>query len=185
MPTYTVPEVPGSKRTSDRPYTHALVGRVDVAAARRAAVSAGWDESDRTNYAFYRKLHDVGVGGVWSHTRGYEHKVDQRDYDGAKKIIDAHPTLDGYLLARREDRLNQLNEKYGATSQAGPLVVLQWSMSAANAAKAEGTWRSQRGYIAVRVVECVPVEKKAKKAPALVGEPGGSAPWGDNSKHLD
>lgn len=99
--TYTVTQVPGSKRTSERPYTHAVIARHNVALERARAKARG-----------------------------------------------------------EEFTVAWIDETYGAVQISEPYVA-QWSMSAANAAKAAQTLRGRQHLCDVQVVECTPLTKDA------------------------
>ena len=53
--TYTCPAVPGSKRTSHRPYTHAVVGRYNCAQARINVANKAWTDQDAKNYGYAKR----------------------------------------------------------------------------------------------------------------------------------
>lgn len=162
--TYTVPEVPGSTRTSERPYTHAIVGRRDgrcTAAGVEARMATEepknrkwdakhWDDCQRGSVAVEGQLYR-NFNGCMVEARAAVIKIDA-------DFIAANPDRAAYIekmAAERADYLAKLK-----ASEPGPLVVLRWSMSFKNAFNALGSEAAH--HSSVRVVECVAVEKKAK-----------------------
>lgn len=152
MATYTVPQVPGSKRTSPRPYTHAVIGRRDLARERAHVTSTTFVELDRKNYDHHRHIVAVGVGGVWSRSRsGHGYVVTREMFDTATAAVSGCDTPEKYVAKLADFRLTSINR--AGKGPAGQLEVLSWSMSAASAEKAAA--RHRRWFIDVRVVPCV------------------------------
>lgn len=164
--TFIVAEVPGAKRTSVRVYTHAIIGRRDP---RASAVHYASDL--RVNEARYRR-HDAKhwddeqrasiavIGQPYVNHNNYVVPAKDYNIEFGQRFIAEHPVRAAYIaggVAKRQEHLEEL--KLGT---AGPLVVLQWSMSRRNAEKAVGTWCSHNSE--VRVVECHPAPSKAAKA---------------------
>lgn len=147
--TYTVPEVPGSSRTSHRPYTHAVVGRRNLARERQQAADPA-THNDLNNWQFYQKVLRVGLGGVWSERHGYT--VDQSMLDNAKRATEGCETVNDYVAKQIEWRLARINEV--GTGPAGELQVLQWSMGVENARKGITATRRE-WYVNLAVVACV------------------------------
>lgn len=162
--TYTVPEVPGSKRASARSYTHAIIGRRDgrcSAVAYEADLKANeskhhkwdakhWDDRQRESVAV--------VGQLYRNHNGY--MVEARDYNVrlGSEFIAKNPDRAAYIEAKSAERLAHLAMLKASTP--GELEVLQWSMSLANAMKSVSS--KQAHHSDVRVVACVPVVKAAK-----------------------
>lgn len=152
---FTVPQVPGSSRSSKRAYTHAVICQFD--AERYAAdlpnrLSA--IETNRTladDLRYHTKVRAVGVGGVWSELGS---KVDQRQFDSAIKVLaERGDTLDLRIV-------NAKNTEKARTARSlaqdqGNYSVLQWSQSAANAQKSIGSWDKPGAYL--KNVHVVPV----------------------------
>lgn len=162
--TYTVPEVPGSKRTSERPYTHAVIGRRDprMSAIHRAAdlarSEAKYKKWDGKHWDDYQRASVAVVGQQYLNHNNFW--VEARDYNVelGQKFIEANPTRQGYIDSKSAERFAAVEAMKAGTP--GDLHVLQWSMSLQNAMKAVGTHTKHNSD--VRVVECVPVAKKAR-----------------------
>lgn len=163
---FTVLEVPGSKRASARPYTHAIIGRRD---GRCSAVAMEADLAenelkyvrwDAKNWDDWKRAADASVGQLYRNHNGF--MVEAKDCTvriGAEFIV-ANPDREAYVAgeaAKRQATLNELR-----ASEPGELTVLQWSMSIQNALKAVGAYRTHHSD--VRVVECVPAAKAKKPA---------------------
>lgn len=157
---YTVPQVPGSTRTSERPYTHAVVGARNLVLARAqvpeyAEYMAGDTFDTRTRQV------QTGAGNSYLYKsqagsgRPFMVKVSQEDFDKAVAFLAEHPDRAAYLAQDIAKRLALIG-----TADEGPLMVLQWSMSHKNALAKVG--EHSKYHSSVRVVECVPIEKKAK-----------------------
>lgn len=162
--TYTVPEVPGSKRSSERPYTHAIIGRRDGRCSAVAMEATRAVEEPKNRKWDAKRWDDCQRGSVAVAGQLY------RNHNGC--MVEARESIieiDVGFMAENPDRAAYI-EKMAAERAAylaklkdstpGPLEVLQWSMSLNNAMKATGTMR--RHHSEVRVVACVPLEKKAK-----------------------
>jgi len=126
---YTVPQVPGSSRKSDRPYTHAIIGRRNVAAALKVCGSTVWLKCHGTTFDYLARTAPAKVAGV---------------------------TREAFIAQCVADARADLVRRHGP-GDAGEFEVLQWSMSAKNAAAKLSFWSDH--YVDVRVVECVPVVK--------------------------
>lgn len=164
--TYTVPEVPGSKRGSERPYTHAIIGRRDgrcTAAAMEATRAVEepknrkwdakhWDDCQRGSVAV--------AGQLYRNHNGYMVEARQAIIEIDAEFMAANPDRAAYIEKMAAERAAYLAKLKAST--AGPLEVLQWSMSLSNAMKAVGAKCAHHSD--VRVVACVPVEKKTKAA---------------------
>ncbi|MGW8422795.1 hypothetical protein [Comamonas sp. HJ-2] len=167
--TYTVPEVPGSKRSSARAYTHAIVGCVNAEQRRLDAKS----EEARKNHAKHWSYHAEGAQmkeGDLIHVQSYKpwsYPVTQERVDQHVAFMKENPTQDAYVQKSVDAQLKRINDAYGE-GPAGPLDVLQWSQSAANAQKGLSSWK---GLLGVRVVECVPVVKPARKSKRVESSP--------------
>jgi hypothetical protein len=165
---FTVPEVPGSGRSSERPYSHAIVGRYNphlVAAkarathAKNAAQSRRWDAK---NWNDWKRSSEATVGQLYRNHNGF--MVEAKDYEVriGKEFMAKYPTLESYLAhleSEHQGRLAALD-----AGQIGELQVLQWSMSHKNAVKAAGSFADT--YSDLRVVEVVEATKPAHKAKA-------------------
>lgn len=167
--TFTVLEVPGSKRASARPYSHAIIGRRDgrcsavAMAADLAENESKYVRWDAKNWDDWKRAAEATVGQLYRNHNGF--MVEAKDYTvrTGSEFIASNPDREAYMAgeaAKRQSTLDNLR-----VAEPGELAVLQWSMSMQNALKAAGTYRTHHSD--VRVVECVPVVK-AKKAAELV-----------------
>lgn len=159
--TYTVPEVAGSKRQSARPYTHAVVGYYD--AARVVATWRAGHEANRArdtrwetkSWNDWKRLAAVNAGDMYVNHNGYRVAASQGSIDIAKGFMAKHPTLEAYLTHLEADFNAQIEHTLAKGN--GPVTVLRWSMSLANASK--GFSEFERSNSGLRVVSCVPVTK--------------------------
>lgn len=168
--TYTVPEVPGSKRSSARAYTHAIVGRVNAAARRAAVQSEANREQHIKSWNWHAKEGAMKVGDLIHYTATYKPwsvPMTKERLDEHLEFLAKYPTAEDFVQQRIAANLARINEVYGEGDE-GPLEVLQWSQSAANAQKGLSSWKALLG---VRVVECVPVVKPARKSKRVESSP--------------
>jgi len=156
--TFTVPQVPGSKRASERPYTHAVIGRRD---SRCSAVTYAADlaANERKHQRWDGKLWDdekraseATVGQLYRNHNNFMVEASARVVEVAIKFIGENPDRQAYIDRMSAERQAHLEELKAGT--AGELVVLQWSMSQANALKSTGTWCNHHSDVSV--VPCVP-----------------------------
>lgn len=126
--TFTFTTVDGitATRTSARPYSHVVVGRVDNVRAR-AGIEANRDLY-ASNWCYWKTIVAVPVGEL--PPDGYS-RVTQEQLDKARATLDRYPTEQAYVDAEVATRLAEIGE-----GDAGPLTVLQWSMSVSSARRA-------------------------------------------------
>ncbi len=159
--TYTVPEVPGSKRTSARPYTFAVIGYSDV--TRSVARLRARNEAERTktlrylkqNWESWNRQANAAPGTTYVNHNGYLVTAKEPYIDIAKGFIERNPSLEAYIA--NTDAESEANLASIAAKGDGPLEVLRWSSSKANAEK--GLYEFQDWYSDLRVVPCIPVVK--------------------------
>lgn len=164
--TFTVIEVPGSKRASARPYTHAIIGRRDgrcsavAMAADLAENEVKYVRWDAKNWDDWKRAAEATVGQLYRNHNGC--MVEAKDYTVriGSEFIAENPDREAYIAGKASERQTTLDNL--RASEPGELAVLQWSMSMQNALKAVGTYRTHHSD--VRVVECVPVVKNTKLA---------------------
>lgn len=153
--TYHVPGFAGT-RTSERPYTHALVGVRNLKAGREMLVQV--QEQDKRDHAYYAKVAAMQPGELnrfVSNGRAMSYTVNATDVAKARDVIEKYGTnAEAYAKARAAERLAAYVKLHGTEDFSAPLV-LQWSMSMANAAKAISSWQ-KRGFYAVHIAECQP-----------------------------
>lgn len=156
---YTVLEVPGSKRSSQRPYTHAIVGRsfptlLAIHSEREHKANArkriAWE---RKHWADEKRLSECPSGGTYINHNNFRTTASDALIQIGKDFIAKYPTPESYI-----DHLEREFQDYIAKLKAmpvGELSVLQWSMSHSNAFKGQSKW--VKSHADVRVVECFPV----------------------------
>lgn len=155
--TYTVLAVPGSKRQSARPYTHAVIGFFDaerVVRNLRAEHEANRARDRRWNTKNYESEQRAAVaveGELYINHNGYRLPAKGYEIEQSRNFVEQHPTLDAYL-AHKEEEFEQFIAKTLQKGN-GPLVVLRWSQSQTNAQK--GSREFERSHSDLRVVECV------------------------------
>jgi len=127
-------------RSSDRVYTHVVVGRTDIARLRREYSQA--HATDRSNAEYYKEL----IEGTHPHA----HQCICSEKTGQEKVLaegwstNVQDNIDRQVRTRCE----QLEQSI--TKGLGKLVVLQWSMSLKNAQKGAQKWAGF-GYINIEV----------------------------------
>jgi uncharacterized lipoprotein YddW (UPF0748 family) len=166
---FSVPEVPGSKRGSaHRDYTHAVIGRHSGALeaanliADEKANGAKYSRWDEKSWNDWKRCGDAVVGQLYRNHNNAMVVANDWQVELARDFIAKHPSLDTYLAHKKAERQGYIDKAKARGD--GELGVLQWSMSHANAMKAAGSFAKR--YVDVRVVPCVPIEKRAKKAAA-------------------
>lgn len=170
--TYTCPEVPGAKRTSDRPYSHAIVGRYSPALAAiqaeayRAANKHQQNRWDIKHWNDEKRLSECPSGGTYVNHNNHRTTASDDLIKIGTNFIAQFPTVEVYL-----ESLEAAHREWIAKLRAGKdgeIALLQWSMSFANAHKAQGTWC--KNHSDVRVVETAVLEKPARKVKAAKAE---------------
>lgn len=157
---YTVIEVSDSKRSSDRVYTHAVIGQHDPAvsvafqkaeAKSNAVRNRRWDAK---NWNDHKRESEAIVGDVYINHNNY--RVIAADYvvESGKKFMAENPTLEGYLK-RLEDE-QEARWAQSLLQPKRPMEVLRWSMSEQNAVKAVVGFSNH--YSNLRVVPIVRVK---------------------------
>lgn len=158
---FTVPEVPGSKRSSERPYSHAVIGRYsgEVAAANAEADMKAngkkyrsWDVKSWNNSAEAVK---AKPGELYRNHNGFMVPMSESMLAIELKFMEKYPSLEAYLESKQAEHKGYVESL--RAQGLGPLVVLRWSMSLANAMK---SWSEFPSYIELRAVPCVEVVKQ-------------------------
>ncbi|WP_109479098.1 hypothetical protein [Paraburkholderia sp. C35] len=126
--TFTTADGITATRTSERPYTHVVVGRRDNVRERKAVRSKHGYHME--NYAWWALVAATPVGEV--PPGGYA-KVTQKNIDGVRETLDAYADAQAYADATIASELAALGD-----GDTGPLTVLQWSMSENAAHRAVG-----------------------------------------------
>lgn len=130
-----------SKRTSEKEYTHAVVGCRDLAGMRGAVLHS--TEFHRQTWDGMRRRADDGVGNEWqSPGRGRLYVVSMHDFKEARQFLQQYPTADAYI----EFKVAEVGE-----GDEGDEEVLQWSQTERAAKAALGRYLAR--YRNVRVVE--------------------------------
>lgn len=151
MTTFTVTQVPGSKRTSHRNYTHAIIGCRDgkVLAASTLAERRKNDQSRWNSKHWYdeKRAADATVGQPYKNHNGFSVIAQEYNVRFGKEFIAKYPTVESYLAKLKQD-FDDMIAKLQA-EPLGTLEVLQWSMSADNARKALGSWSKSHSHLEV------------------------------------
>jgi hypothetical protein len=132
-----------STRSSERPYTHVVVGRIDLAAWRARLIES---QSAGENWDFTHAMAQKKVGDRMFPDRPWVMK--QEDVDKYQAELAANPDRAAYIAKRHQEGLASIEKQHGAGAKS-PEGVLQWSMSAANAAK--GAQSKAQHYVDVAV----------------------------------
>lgn len=148
---FTVTEVPGSKRASERDYTHAVIGQYNFALALESADKI--HQTDIDNHNYYLATSKMKAGDTVYVTDCYKpwnYPQKQDTIDKAIEHVNRYKgmTAEQYAYDRQLDRLVELTERYEEAG--GRYVVLRWSQSQANAAKGHTEFSM---YTNLKVVE--------------------------------
>lgn len=145
---FTVAEVPGSKRTSPRNYTHAVIGIYNW--NQRLANDDKDMEHDATEWDYMSKVVGLGIGGTYkSGTGTMVLTVDEKQYNRYFPIVNEFPTRELYRAHCRANRVAFVKTKM---AQPEVVEVLRWSQSYVNACKGHGEFSS---YKSLRVVPTI------------------------------
>jgi hypothetical protein len=148
---YTVPSVPGSKRTSARPYTHAIVGQHNKIESRARVDNADYRKMLLKNWQYNFDTAQKKPGDL-IHVQSYQpwsYALSEETHAACVAFIENNPNGPAFVEQEVAARLAAIGSE-----DAGDVEVLQWSMSQANAMK--GTGKFQLSYVNVHVVQCVP-----------------------------
>src|ERR1700676_2958198 len=93
---FTTAEGKVETRTSDRPYTHVVVGRRDFNKERAAVVAqrASMAKRDRANYRYWGTCAATPVGDTYA---GETFLVSQEMHDQGLSIVAEYPTMKHYV----------------------------------------------------------------------------------------
>lgn len=150
--TFTVTQVPGSKRSSDRDYTHAVIGHFnhDIRIKDAAIIS----KTDISNHNYELAHSAMQDGDIYTADFGKgdirKWPVRQESIDHAKAYISKYPTVESMVAARVKE-YEDLKAKSG-----GKFEVLRWSQSFANANKSLGEFSYY--YLDIQIVETVRIK---------------------------
>lgn len=138
-----------SRRTSDREYTHAVVGRRNLV-AQRHAIDEG-RKSFKRGWEINRLKVEAGVGKPWKEPSwGKQYIVTPHELGEALEFLKKYPTADDYADACVAAQFGELGD-----GDAGEEEVLQWSTSERSARDALSRYLAR--YRAVRVVPVVSI----------------------------
>lgn len=146
---FTLADGTKATRTSDnRNYTHVIAARRDLAFARADLQGKSWAGQWQSSYDYASRCASVQPGEKYPEA-GYSFTVDQEMHDKGRALLEKYPTADLYIAHCRAEALEKVN-KQGLGDQ-GKEVVLQWSMSEANARKALSAKAAGGYWTALRV----------------------------------
>ncbi|MCU1483139.1 MAG: hypothetical protein JWQ19_3925 [Subtercola sp.] len=140
--TFTTAEGKVETRTSERVYTHIVVGRDNLAALRAQAQNAASVASLKDEYTFRKNCASVNVGEKYP---GRSYEVDAAMHASATACMAQYSTVDEYVKAKIAEHLTRIGD-----ADAGPQRVLQWSMTHRAALGAVGKW--QKWHVDVQVI---------------------------------
>jgi hypothetical protein len=127
-------------RSSDRVYTHVVIGRKDIASLRREYSQA--NATDRSNAEYYK----AQIEGTHPHAH---QRICSAKTGQEKTLADGWSTNVQTNIDRQVRTRCELLEQNIANGL-GKLTVLQWSMSLKNAQKGAQKWAGLR-YINIEV----------------------------------
>lgn len=140
---HTLPDGTKATRNSkNRIYTHVIIGRHNLVAARANVSSAACVAMHMRSFRHYAALANTPVGQSYDGSKyGI---VTAKDQAEGAAVVAQYKTAEAYAQAMIAKAVGSI----GAGDE-GPWQVLQWSMSAASAKKAVGGWAVW--YSSVRV----------------------------------
>ncbi|MGN6702930.1 MAG: hypothetical protein ACTHKB_08205 [Burkholderiaceae bacterium] len=147
----TLPDGNIATRSTERAYTHVVIGRRDLDAARAAQANAASRKFHAANYLHYVATIAAGVGGQVS---GCHYTVTARYFEEAKQAIRDTKDEADYIEREIVRCIARINDAYGTGSRSA-WIALQWSMNERNAMK--GAQSNAKYYVDVQVV---PVDAK-------------------------
>lgn len=134
--TATLPDgVKVTRKSATMDYHFIIAGRVNLVAARAESHNEANVANDKSNYQYSSTVASLGVGKTYP---GYTFPIRESDYDKAVAFMAQYPTLDAYLAASLQRRLDFLVERYG-TGDRSQWFCLQWSQRIDSARKAVNT----------------------------------------------
>ncbi len=149
---FTVPQVPGSKRTSPRNYTHAVIGHFNH--DKRIKQAAVLCKTDISNHNYSLMQSKMNAGDIYRSTYAdgspCQWPMQKETIDRAKEYINKYPTVEA-MVAGRVKGYEDEKALYG-----GKFIVLRWSQSFKNASK--GLSEFTEYYLDVQVVETVKIK---------------------------
>lgn len=133
---HTLPDGTKATRSSKgRVYTHVIIGRKNLVRERAAAEAMRAQHIN--NFAFYQQYASTPVGESWNGKSWCIIKpIDAPKQAQYAAIVAEHGTAENYADAMVRQSLERIG-----SDDAGTWSVLQWSMSAANAAKGMNKFR--------------------------------------------
>lgn len=158
--TFTVPEVPGSKRSSFRDYTHAIIGQFnyDLQLQRVGEIY----DVDISNFKYYKSISAKKAGDtelVTGCVTPWTRIIEQREIDECTRALvnSGCETAEQYAEKCRAKRIEDcLADK---AKNEGKWAVLMWNQSYTNAIKSIGSFK---WYKNVKIVETKEVVKPNK-----------------------
>lgn len=125
-------------RKTARNYSHVVICREDLT-ARRAALAIV--RSEESNFNFYRKIAETGVGNCYRHGNGLmSSPITQADHDKYSALIATHKTAQAFAEHCAAERVAQHDAKHGDAA-VGPWYIAGWCGRADLAEKLAATTR--------------------------------------------
>jgi len=141
-----------STRSSDRQYTHVVVGRIDLAIQRENCTDL---DRGRSQWDFTAKMANVDVEMPDVPTIAHLNAL-QRNLED-KEFVAKYPDREAYAQARLQESLDYLAERYGTGDKSNE-IVLQWSASETSAQK--GAQQKAKYFIDVAVKSVDPAQPR-------------------------
>lgn len=151
---FTLPSGEVVTRKSHHAYTHVVLGQRNLAAERASHLTMLRSKTTESNFIYYRKKAACKPGDVYHHSNQLTSIVTQAEIDEAMASLNGCTTLEAY----REMLVADFLSRTAGVPDLGPVGVLQWSKSLANASKG-ATKFSGYGFVNVHVCEVDPPEK--------------------------
>ena len=159
--TFTVPQVPGSKRSSKtRDYTHAVIAKFDsdryAAELDKRLAEIRTSKINRSDFDYYTLCANAVVGETVYSTRGYTVKQEQAD-EARVVLARKGQTFEAYVKFLCDEEVEQTADVL--RRKTGQWSVQTWSMSEVNARRAAATLSSEiaKGYGYLTDIQVVPV----------------------------
>jgi hypothetical protein len=140
------------KRTTDAAiYTHAIIGRRDIEAARQFAYEYSGSKTDASNFrhlmAYLDGTSEFLAPRQWESAEQHAERA-AAEIARAERVLKGARTFEAYVDVLRESRIEGFE---GSVANGGfAMQALQWSKSAGNARKAAASWA--KNFIDVRVI---------------------------------
>jgi hypothetical protein len=110
-------------RTTAREYSHVVILRTDLVAARAQLDCISQTVLD--NFAYSQKIVGIGAGGLIRASNGRSYPVTQKDVDSALASMRGFTDAQAFAEAHRAERLAKFDAEHGDATR-GPWMIVGW-----------------------------------------------------------